>query len=148
MNVFLDTSALFATLVQNDYMHVRARETMECLLEQNATLLTTNYVLLEAIALLQARVGLESARRFHHEFVSILNIHWIDEKLHEKAFRRLELRGRREISLVDCTSFVYMEDTGIPHAFAYDKHFSEEGFVVFGTPKDVRRVPVGQSGKP
>lgn len=148
MRVFFDTSGLFATLVHNDYMHVRARETVECLVEQNAKLLTTNYVLLETISLLQARVGLEAARLFHHQFAPTLKIHWVDEKLHEKAFRRLELRGRREISLVDCASFVFMEDNGISHAFAYDKHFSAEGFMVFETAKDVKKNQSEKFTKP
>jgi len=148
MRVFFDTSGIFATLVHNDYMHVRARKTVECLLEQNATLLTTSYILLETMALLQARVGLKAARRFHHEFATTLKIHWVDEKLHEKAFRRLELRGRREISLVDCASFVFMEDNGISHALAYDKHFSEEGFIVFETPKDVKKNQSDKFTKP
>lgn len=137
MKVFLDTSGLFAVLVRNDYMHVRARATFECLVEKNSVLLTTSYVLLETSALLQARVGLEAARRFQHEFSTLFNVHWVDEKLHEKAFRRLELRGKREISLVDCTSFVYMEDNRISRVFTYDKHFSEEGFVILGTQQDV-----------
>jgi len=148
MRVFLDTSGLFAVLVRNDYMHVRARETLECLLEGKATLLTTSYVLLETGAILQARVGLEAARAFHHEFSTLLKVHWVDERLHEKAFRRLELRNRREISLVDCASFVYMEDNGLSYALAYDKHFSDEGFVVLGTPKDVKRIQSDRSAKP
>ncbi|MBF0500089.1 MAG: PIN domain-containing protein [Candidatus Riflebacteria bacterium] len=148
MRVFFDTSGFFAILVRNDCMHVRARETFEYLVEQKAALFTTSYVLLETTALLQARVGLEAAQRFQHEFATILKIHWVDERLHEKAFRRLELRGRREISLVDCASFVYMEDTGIAHVFAYDNHFSDEGFVVFGTAKDVKRCQSDKFPKP
>jgi len=138
MKVFVDTSALFATLVRNDYMHVRARETFKKLLECPAELHTTSYVVLETIALLQARVGLDAARSFQHEFLSIFKVCWVDQSLHEKAFRRLELRNRREISLVDCTSFVWMEEYGVKHAFAYDEHFAAEGFNLFGQPDDVR----------
>jgi predicted nucleic acid-binding protein len=29
---------------------------------------------------------------------------------------------------VDCSSFVIMEDLGLPEAFAYDPHFAREGF--------------------
>ncbi len=139
MKLFIDTSALFAVLVRNDYMNVRATASFKALVAHSANLCTTNYVLLETMALLQARVGLDAARRFHHDFVPALNVHWVDEKLHEKALRRLDLRGRRAVSLVDCTSFVWMEENALTHAFAYDEHFSEEGFVVIGTGADVER---------
>ena len=138
MKVFVDTSAFFAVMVRNDYMHVRARETFKRLLEAPAELYTTSYVVFETIALLQARVGLDAARSFQHEFLSIFKVCWIDQSLHEKAFRRLELRGRREISLVDCASFVWMEESGATYAFAYDEHFSAEGFTLFGVPEDVK----------
>ncbi|EKD82194.1 MAG: PilT protein [uncultured bacterium] len=137
MKVFVDTSALFATLVRNDYMHVRASETFKRLIEGTVELHTTSYVVLETIALLQARVGLDAARSFQHEFLSTVKVCWVDQSLHEKAFRRLELRASREISLVDCASFVWMEESGVECAFAYDEHFSAEGFTVFAVPDDV-----------
>ncbi len=142
MKVFVDTSAFFATLVRNDYMHVRARETFERLIGWPVELHTTSYVVLETIALLQARVGLDAARSFQHEFLSIVKVCWVDQSLHEKAFRRLELRGRREISLVDCTSFVWMEESGVARAFAYDEHFSAEGFTVYGAPDSVKKTDI------
>ncbi len=137
MRVFVDTSAFFAIMVRNDYMHVRARETFKRLLEGAAELYTTSYVVLETIALLQARVGLDAARSFQHEFLSIFKVCWVDQNLHEKSFRRLELRGRREISLVDCASFVWMEESGDSYAFAYDEHFAAEGFTLLQVPEDI-----------
>lgn len=137
MRVFVDTSALFAVLVRNDRMARRAGQTFQALLERHVDLHTTSYVLLETAALLQARVGLEAARRFHHEFTTVLRIRWVDETLHAKAFRRLELRNRREISLVDAASFVFMEEAGLMAAFAYDQHFAKEGFRLIQTPEQL-----------
>ena len=101
---------------------------MEKLLEESAEIHVTSYVLLETMALLQARVGLEAARQFENVLRPLLQVHWVDELLHEKAFKRLELRGTRGVSLVDCTSFVTMEDAGIRSVFGYDEHFTDEGF--------------------
>lgn len=137
MRVFLDTSALFAVLVRNDCMHARARGTFEKLVGQGAELATTSYVVLEVVALLQARVGLDAARLFHHEFLPLVRVAWVDETLHERAFRRLEMRGRRDLSLVDCLSFVWMEDEGLTQVFAYDRHFADEGFTTLETANDV-----------
>ena len=137
MRVFIDTSALFATLVRNDLMHVRGAACFSKLLEIGAEMHTTSYVTLKCAALLQARVSLEAIRLFHHEFQTFLHVHWVDKALHDRAVRRLELRNRRELSLVDCTSFVWMEENDVSHVFAYDKHFHEEGFTVFEKPRDV-----------
>lgn len=144
MKVFLDTSGLFAMLVKNDGMHLRGRATFERLVELGAEFCTTSYVLLETLALLQARVGLDAARLFHHQFLPIIDVHYVTEELHEKAFRRLELRGRRELSLVDCASFVYMEEARVSRVLAYDKHFAEEGFTLYETPDDVDGKDTGR----
>ena len=140
MKIFVDTSGLFASLVKNDIMHAKAGPTMEKLLEEGAEIHVTSYVLLETMALLQARVGLEAASQFEHVLRPLLLVHWVDESLHEKAFKRLELRGTRGVSLVDCTSFVTMEDAGIRSVFAYDEHFTEEGFHLVGTQTELDSI--------
>ncbi|RME55690.1 MAG: VapC toxin family PIN domain ribonuclease, partial [Caldilineae bacterium] len=38
--------------------------------------------------------------------------------------------NRRGLSLVDCTSFVVMQQLGIDTAFAFDNHFKEQGFTL------------------
>ena len=43
---------------------------------------------------------------------------------------RLERRGRQQLNLVDCMSFVVMEMYGITAAFAYDSDFETEGFTL------------------
>ena len=140
MNVFIDTSALFALLVSNDYMHVRAKGLFQLMLNHPIEFHITSYVLLETVALLQSRVGLDAARIFQHEFVPALNVNWVNQDLHEKAFRRLELRGKRDVSLVDYTSFVWMEENATTYVMAYDDHFKDEGFSILGHPDDFSRI--------
>lgn len=131
--VFVDTAGLFAALVRNDINHEDAAATLDRLLEREVELYCSNYVLLEALALLQHRVGLEAARQVEHELRPLLHVSWIDEPSHRRAFRRLELRGRRSLSLVDCSSFVVMEEVGLRHVFTYDSDFADEGFTCVGT---------------
>jgi len=137
MRVFVDTSALYAAMVRSDCKHKQAAATLAELLERRAELWTTSYVVLEMTALLQARVGLDAVRRFQHEFVPVIAVHWVEQKLHERAFRRLELRNRRDLSLVDCTSFVFSEEAGIGTVFCYDDHFADEGFAVLNEAADI-----------
>ena len=110
---------------------------MEALLDRRATMIVTSYVLLETLALLQSRVGLDAARQFDHAFRPQLEVRWVDEGLHERAFRRLEIRGAKRVSLADCTSFVVMEEIGVSSAFAFGRHFEEEGFRLLRCVEDV-----------
>ena len=55
MTVFVDTSAFYAVLDRDDANHAAAEEAWRALLGEPATLLTTNYVLVETAALLQRR---------------------------------------------------------------------------------------------
>ena len=64
MIVFADTSALFALMVSDDFMHVRAKLNFEYFDEHDVRLLTSSYVVLETLALLQRRVGLMAVADF------------------------------------------------------------------------------------
>ncbi len=52
----------------------------------------------------------------------------VTETLHRRGFARLVARDRRQLSLVDCVSFEFMEEEGIQQALALDRHFEDEGF--------------------
>jgi uncharacterized protein len=130
MNIFADTSGLFALLVKNDYMFVRARENFNYFAENNAQLLTSSFVLVETTALLQRRIGLMPVNDFYTKILPLLEIVWVDDKWYAKGMQRLLTQNNREISLVDCISFEIMEALQIKWAFAFDKHFEENGFVI------------------
>ena len=130
MKIFADTSGLFALLVRNDYMHVRARLNFEYFAENKVRLITSSFVLVETMALLQRRVSLEAMHDFHTNLSPLLDIIWIGADLYSRAVQRLLLLRQREISVVDCVSFEIMDAQEITHAFAFDKHFEEQGFVI------------------
>ncbi len=79
MSVFVDTSAILAGLDKADQQHEAARATWTDLLQGDEPLLTTNYVIIETMALLQHRGGLSVVRRFLGEFFPALQVHWIIE---------------------------------------------------------------------
>lgn len=130
MKIFLDTSGFLAAVVRSDVHHGAAREVLSRLLHRRLQLHTNSYVVLETMALLQARVGLEAALRFERDLRPFLDVLWIDERLHQAASERLAARNRRSLSLVDCSSFVVMERLGIRRVFAFDDDFATEGFEV------------------
>jgi predicted nucleic acid-binding protein len=130
MVIFIDTSALYALLDADDCDHERARAAWEGWSEQPLSFVCSNYVLLESIALIQRRLGIEAVRLFQEEMVPLFHIHWVNPEIHASATSALLAARRRDISLVDWTSFELMRRLGIRTAFTFDQHFAEQGFEV------------------
>jgi uncharacterized protein len=128
MRVFVDTSGIFAALVESDTAHRSAKTALEKLARSRAGLVTSSYVLIETYALLQARVGLDAVRQFHDIWVREMEVIWVDKDLHGRGALRLFRADRRKLSLVDCVSFECMVQQSIERAFAVDAHFREAGF--------------------
>jgi predicted nucleic acid-binding protein len=130
MSLFIDTSAFYALLDGDDENHLRARKAWKTALDSKAPLVTSNYVLVETFALVQARLGLEAVRGFQQEIVPILQVEFVTPELHRLGLAALLSAARRGLSLVDCVSFEVMRQLGIKAAFVFDSHFREQGFQV------------------
>lgn len=134
MTVFVDTSALVAALDRTEGRHGEASAAWHDLVGSNELLLTTNYVLLEAYAVVQRRLGIEASRKLETEFRPYLEIDWIDPDLHDAATSALLAAGRRRLSLVDCTSFEVMRRRGLRRVLTLDADFASQGFEVLPQP--------------
>ena len=128
MSVFLDTSALLAVLDADDQFHARARKAWADLINRAEDLVCTNYVLVETFALAQHRLGLEAVRSLVEDILPLLRVHWIGEAEHGAGVAALLTAGRRQLSLVDCTSFIVMRQLRLRTAFAFDSDFATQGF--------------------
>jgi predicted nucleic acid-binding protein len=127
---FVDTSAFFALLDDDDAHRERARAHLAEVLAAEGDLLTHEYVVVESTALIQRRLGLEALRRFVDDLLPLVEIAWVDEALHGEAREALLAAGRRNVSLVDWTSFLVMRRHGVRRAFTFDPDFGAEGFEV------------------
>lgn len=130
MRVFTDTSAFYAWFLPEDAHHTAADKAFEHLEQMQAQLVTTNYILLECTSLIQRRHGFSYARSFLSKTIELLHVIWIDELLHKRAMGIWSESSRRDLSLVDCTSFAAMRQAGIRQALAFDPHFEAHGFEV------------------
>ena len=117
-----------AYLDHDDENHATAVGMLDQILDDAIPLFTSNYVVLESSVLLQRRLGMEALRGLQEVLVPLIEVHWIGQDVHEIAMTALMAARRRKLSLVDCTSFVVMRAAGCQEAFAFDKHFKEEGF--------------------
>ncbi len=100
MNLFVDTSALFAIMDAGDANHQAAFAEWQGLLANRDALQTSNYVILETVALLQNGIGLEAVRLFTADVMPIIIMSWVDEGIHRSAHHSLLVAGRRQVSLV------------------------------------------------
>jgi len=128
MTLFIDTSALYALMDADDSNHEKAKALWARSLKGDDQFTTSNYVLVESIALIQHSLGMEATRLFQEELAPVLQIHWVTEQLHTTAMKTLLAHGSRKLSLVDSTSFELMRELGLRSAFAFDGHFAEQGF--------------------
>lgn len=134
MRIFVDTSALLAVIDADDRFHPSAFRFWEQQLSGPAVFLTSNYVVLEATALIQNRLGMDAVSLLYGEILPVIRQEWIDPGLHQRAVAALLAARRRDVSLVDYTSFELMRQLGICAAFTFDRHFAEQGFEVLPAP--------------
>jgi predicted nucleic acid-binding protein len=127
--IFLDTSAIYAWADTADSNHKSALRRLQRMLSDGESFVTHNYVLVEALALLQARLGLEAALKFTRDSKAFV-IEWVDDNLHDEGLRELARVKSRRISLVDHISFLVMRRRGLTAAFAFDDDFAAAGFTL------------------
>jgi predicted nucleic acid-binding protein len=132
LSVFVDTSGFLAVLDTGESNHRYAAEAWLGLLREDALLITTNYVVVETIALLHQRFGVGLVRRFSDDVLPAVSILWVDEQTHSMAIRSVIAGSRRGPSLVDCVSFRVIASSEVQSVFAYDRHFADRGYNLCG----------------
>jgi hypothetical protein len=129
-SVFLDTANAIALISPRDQFHARA-ELLSYELEASATpIVSTRAVLIEIGNAL-------SSQRLRHIAVRLLTTLKLDrnveiaplsEDLYMRAFAFYRERQDKECGLVDCISFVVMQERGIYEALTSEEYFQQAGF--------------------
>ena len=132
--ILIDTSAIFAVLDKNDIYHFQAAIFWQELVRKDEEIFLNSNLLLEAIALIQRRYGMDILRQFHFGMIPLLKIEWINVEKHSHAMEFLLSTNRRHLSLVDISAFATMRRLGIKKVFTFDQHFAEQGFDLFPAP--------------
>lgn len=135
VEIFVDTSGLYALLDRADGNHVRAVESFRALSAAGTRLILTNFIRAEAHALMLNRLGHAVADRFLADLrgmpsEALIRVSEADE------LAALDLIARyrdKNFSLTDATSFVVMERLGVGHAFSFDDDFRQYGWTVLPT---------------
>lgn len=129
MTALADTSALYAYLDRADANHARAAAAFAALLDGEG-LLTHNYVVIEAAALVQRRLGSRATGVLLDDVLPVVTVLFVDGDTHRAAAASYRSSLRRRTSLVDHVSFEIMHRAGLRAVFAFDDGFARQGFTV------------------
>lgn len=100
---------------------------------KNVQIVTSNYVLLELVALFTNPLRIPRFRQIE-TIETLKDTTWveivhIDSTMDEEAWKLLKERRDKTWSLTDCASFVVMGKRKIITAFTTDHHFEQAGYV-------------------
>jgi predicted nucleic acid-binding protein len=128
--VFLDTACFVANVNRRDQYYVNAKELLNSFLEQGRQLITTEWVLMEA----GGGLSRPALREEFIEFAQLLQrsgyllIEPATTEIFARSWEVFSQRPDKSWSLVDCSSFITMQNLGIRDAFTADQHFVQAGF--------------------
>lgn len=126
--IFLDTSFVVAWVNPNDFLHERALTLLDRYYDE--PWLTTDCVLLE--------IGNSLSRHFRNEAAEVIEtilsdedatIVSMDTDLFSRAFNLYRSRTDKTWGLIDCVSFIVMQDHQCLDALTNDVHFIQAGFM-------------------
>lgn len=129
MTTFVDTSAFYALLTEEDEHHDRAARWLDRIAaDDGEELLTHDYVVVESVSLVHRRLGAALTRMFLEDLLPVCTVRFVDEPLHTRATSAFLAGLGRRPSFVDRVSFELMREERIRRAFAFDPDFAREGF--------------------
>jgi len=88
----------------------------------------TNLMLVETLAVLPRRMGMEVVTAFCQRQLPLVELYAVETPLLLTAIDTWAAARRPDLSLVDVVSFLVMRREGLTHAFTLDPHFAEQGF--------------------
>ena len=139
--IFVDSGAWIALLDRRDQHHEDAVAIYNDLVQQNAQLLTTDYVIDETVTRLRYDWSHSGAVQFLNfikrtkeatEGIGALTIAAINSTLFQEAERLFRQYNTATLSFTDCTSFAVCQQHNISEAFAFDQHFPMVGITLSG----------------
>jgi uncharacterized protein len=130
---FVDTSGWAELADRTLLFHIPAVAAFDKVWNQGGRLITTNLILIELTALLTSPLRMPKARQIRLvrdlQADSSVEIVFVDAMLESAAWSLWRTRPDKEWSLVDCASFVVMQQRRLTEALSTDHHFEQAGFV-------------------
>lgn len=132
--LFVDTSGWASLFVSTQSYYSQAEQYFRLALQQKKRIYTTNYVIAELVALLNSPLRVSRSQIFEIvdaiKTVTYVEVIHIDDKTDGLAWTLCKSRLDKAWSLVDCTSFVVMQQLEIQEALTTDQHFEQQALSV------------------
>lgn len=132
-HLFIDTSGWASLFVIQEPNHLLANQALNQALQQRQILITSNYIISELVALLHRPLRQPRSRIFEIvdaiKTVPYIRMIHIDSDTDQTAWELCKSRSDKSWSLVDCSSFVLMQQLNIQQALTTDHHFEQAGFI-------------------
>jgi predicted nucleic acid-binding protein len=131
--ILVDTWAWVALAAKRDQHHRRAKAVHRRLQGSRRRYATTNFVLSEVIAHLYTTLTPEQAEAFVNAILAAVDggmyqlVHVSADQFRRAWDLRRRYRDKPDISFVDFTSMVVMQELGITEVFTGDAHFLRVG---------------------
>jgi predicted nucleic acid-binding protein len=129
LTIFIDTSFIIALINERDQYHTQALDLSDLYIDQ--ALAITDAVLLE--------IANSLARRYKNEAIEVIEqflnsedveVIRLTPAIFDRAFELYKTRPDKEWGLVDCVSFIVMQDRHIQEVLTFDQHFAQAGFLI------------------
>lgn len=131
--LFIDTSGWASLFIAKDSYHPQANQYLRQALQQQQTLVTTNYIITELVALLHSPLRQPRSQIFEIvdtiKTVPYVQIIHIDLASDQAAWELCKSRPDKSWSLIDCSSFIIMKQLEITTALTADHHFEQSGLI-------------------
>ena len=128
--VFIDTGFFKALVDGDDDFNSHAEKLWQKLKESGKVLITSNFIVDEALTVIRVKCSLEKALKFrdllaeHSQIIKIMRVAATDEGMAWQWF----VKDWSKLSFTDCVSFALMKRLGIKRVAAFDEHFKRAGF--------------------
>ena len=129
--IFIDTWAWLALAYSKDPYHATASRQHAMFAAQSRLYVTTDYVLVESFSSMFGLLDFTKAKAFADQMLASFRsgaqrlVHVSPDQFRRAYDLRVRLHDKPDISFVDLTSMVVMEDLGIIDVFTGDAHFQK-----------------------
>ena len=132
-DIFVDTSGWGNLVDISQPYHQIAANIYRNATKQKRKLITTNYIVSELVALLSSPLNIPRPKIIAFiqslKASSQIKIIHVDLKIDNLAWDLLTQRQDKNWSLVDCSSFIIMQQEKLTEALTNDHHFEQAGFI-------------------
>jgi predicted nucleic acid-binding protein len=131
--LFADTSGWANLIDISQPFHSNTVQIYQNARAQKRKIITTSYIISELVALLSSPLHIPRSQAIafiqglkNSPYVEVI---YISQEIDTSAWELLTQRPDKEWSLVDCSSFVVMQQRKITEALTSDRHFEQAGFI-------------------